>query len=134
MVQPTAADLGEVSLFSTLDERAREHVVSRLEVAEYAENDRIVVEGTAGVDLFVIRRGRALATQRERGMIRLLGPGDFFGEIALLGRGERTATITASTPMVVWILRSDAIRSLQNESPAVSEALVTAMQDRLADG
>jgi CRP-like cAMP-binding protein len=134
MSQPTAEELSGIPLFASLDDLARGHILTRLEVAEYSDGERIVVEGTSGEDLFVIRKGRAVATQKERGMIRLLGPDDFFGEIALLGKGERTATITASTPMEVWILRSDAIRALDNSNPAVLEALTTAMQDRLASG
>ena len=87
---------------------------------------------THGADLFIIDKGRATATQRERGLLRMLRDGDFFGEIALLGKGKRTATITAETPMVVWVLRGQAIRTLQADHPEVTKALVTAMGDRLA--
>jgi len=132
MSQPTADDLGRIPLLAGLPLHIQERLVRRLVVAEYAEGDRIVVEGADGLDLFIIDGGRASATQRERGLVRLLGPGDFFGEIALLGKGKRTATITATSPMVVWVLRGAAIEALRSESPEVTKALVTAMEDRLA--
>ena len=99
--QPTVADLGRVPLFASLDTHAQERLANRLDVDEYDGGQRIVAEGTPGQDPYTIDRGQAMATQRERGLLRLLGPGDFFGEIALLGKGQRTATITASSPMVV---------------------------------
>jgi len=132
MTQPTSEDLERVPLLASLNELARERLARRLDVVEYAEGERIVVENTPGSDFFIIDSGRATATQRERGLLRTLRAGDFFGEIALLRRGKRTATITASTPMVVWVLRGQAIRTLQVDHPEVTKALVTAMGDRLA--
>jgi len=132
MTQPTSDDLARVPLLASLDPRAKERLARRLEVVEYGEGDRIVVEGTSGTDLYIIDSGRATATQRERGLLRTLRPGDFFGEIALLEKGRRTATITASSPMVVWVLRGSAIRSLRTDFPEVTKALSTAMGDRLA--
>ncbi len=132
MSQPTVDDLGRVPLLASLDALARERLANRFDVAEYKDGERIVAEGTPGQDLYVIDRGRATATQRGRGLLRLLGPGDFFGEIALLGKGQRTATITALSPMVVWVLHGDAIRALQIESPEVTKELATAMEDRLS--
>ena len=129
---PTADDLGRVPLLASLDTLARERLANRFDVAEYDNGDRIVAEGTPGHDLYVIDRGHATATQQGRGLLRLLGPGDFFGEIALLGKGQRTATITASSPMVVWVLHGDAIRALQAEFPEVAKELSTAMQDKLS--
>ena len=131
--QPTSEDLERIPLLTSLDAHAKERLARRLEVVEYARDERIIIEGTSGADLYIIESGRATATQRERGLLRTLRPGDFFGEIALLEkRGQRTATVTASTPMVVWVLRGNAIRSLQAEFPEVTKALVTAMGDRLA--
>ncbi|HVQ88264.1 MAG TPA: cyclic nucleotide-binding domain-containing protein [Actinomycetes bacterium] len=132
MSQPTADDLSRVPLLASLDTHAQERLAPRFDVAEFDAGERIVAEGTPGLDLYVIDSGRATATQRGRGLIRLLGPGDFFGEIALLGKGMRTATITAASPMVLWVLHGDAIRLLQGEHPEVTEALSTAMQDRLS--
>lgn len=132
MAQPTSEDLERIPLLASLDELARERLARRFDVVEYAAGERIVVEGTHGADLFIIDKGRATATQRERGLLRMLRDGDFFGEIALLGKGKRTATITAETPMVVWVLRGQAIRTLQADHPEVTKALVTAMGDRLA--
>jgi CRP-like cAMP-binding protein len=62
-------------------------------------------EGQPGREFVIVLDGTAVATRRGR-KVATLGPGDYFGEIALLDPGERTATVTAETPMrlavVTW--------------------------------
>ena len=132
MSQPTANDLRRAPLLASLDDNARERLASSFEIAEYPDGKRIIVEGTPGNDLYIVDRGRAIATQREQGIVGMIGPGDFFGEIAPLGKRARTATVTASTPMVVWVLHERATQLLSLQHPEIANALTTAMQDHLA--
>jgi CRP-like cAMP-binding protein len=68
-------------------------------------------------------------------VLRTMGPGDFFGEIAILGpQGRRTATVTAVDDVVVWELFGTVFRTLQMESPDVAQALEQAMRTRLDAG
>ena len=132
MSQPTADDLRRAPLLASLDDNARERLASSFEITKYPNGERIIVEGASGHDLYIVDRGRAIATQRELGLVGMIGPGDFFGEIAPLASRERTATVTASTPMVVWVLDERATQRLRIDHPEVADALNTAMQDHLA--
>ena len=78
----------------------------------------MVVEGTATAT----RRGRKVAT---------IGPGSFFGELALLDQGPRAATVTADTDMQLLVLTSRAFSTLLHETPSVSRGILRGMAERL---
>ncbi len=69
---------------------------------------------------------------RDGGATQTLGPGDFFGEIALVETGRRTATVTASSPLEFFVLWGGDFRLLEREQPAVAESIRRAVADRLA--
>ena len=58
-----------------------------------------------------------------------LGPGDFFGELAILGDGRRTATVTTATPAQVLVLFGTEFRRLQQEYPEIAERIESALRD-----
>jgi len=91
--------LKQVPLFSDLDRRELSQVAESMKRREFAAGQEIAREGESGVGFFVIEHGNAKVTVHgdER---RRLGPGDYFGEIALIAQGARTATVTADTDMV----------------------------------
>ncbi len=88
--------LKQVRLFSDLDRRELEQIGSSMKERRFSAGQEIAREGESGVGFFVIRDGNAKVTVggEER---RRLGPGDYFGEIALIARSARTATVTAET-------------------------------------
>jgi voltage-gated potassium channel len=61
-----------------------------------------------------------------------LGPGDFFGEMAILGDGRRQATVTTSSPAKVLVLFGTEFRQLEQDHPQIAEQIETAMRDRAA--
>jgi CRP/FNR family transcriptional regulator, cyclic AMP receptor protein len=84
----------------------------------YAHEFFVVVEGTADV----LRDGRLVGT---------LGPGDFFGEVGLLGRGwTRTATVVATSPMRLLVLARQEFRELLSRFPAIAAPIVDAAARR----
>lgn len=93
----------------------------------------MVTEGQAGYAFYVLESGKATVT-RDGDELRTLEPGDFFGEIAILGGGRRTATVTATEPVVAWVMFGTTFRTLQMARPDVAEALQDAMRQRLATG
>ncbi len=133
MDNPTADDLLRCSLLTGLGPAERAALAERFEVEEFERGDRVVTEGRAGYAFHIIDTGTATVTQEGRAL-RSLGPGGFFGEIAIIGRGRRTATVTADGPLVVWSLFGTQFRSLQQENPSVAAALEVVMSERLATG
>ena len=62
--------------------------------------------------------------------IRELGPGDYFGEVAILGDGRRSATVTTTTPSQLLVLFGTEFRRLQEDQPEIAARLEAAMADR----
>ncbi|MGH7611890.1 MAG: PEP/pyruvate-binding domain-containing protein [Candidatus Dormibacteria bacterium] len=101
--EPDPAELAEalrpVPLFSGLDEDQRRQVAQLLKERRFARGETVVREGTGGAALFLIDQGeaRVLVGGEERATLRA---GDYFGEIALIDEGPRSATIVATTDLV----------------------------------
>ncbi|HVL81664.1 MAG TPA: cyclic nucleotide-binding domain-containing protein, partial [Actinomycetota bacterium] len=87
-------------------------------------------EGSPGREAFVIAEGRASVTLDGRAMAEL-GPGAFFGEMALLDRGPRSATVEALTPMTLFVLDARSFSSLLAETPSVVRKMLQTVAVRL---
>lgn len=124
----TPEDLSGIDLFESLDEGARATIAPWFEVQKTSPGVALIGEGAMGYSLFVLREGTASVTV-EGDEVRTLGPGDFFGELALLGRGQRSATVTTTSPATVLVLFGTEFRQLQQEHPEIAariEAVVAA--------
>jgi CRP-like cAMP-binding protein len=86
--------------------------------------------GDIGEEFFVIVEGSATAT-RNGVPIAKLGPGSFFGELALLDRGERTATVTADSDMRLLVLSRREFSSLLDAAPSVARKIIAELGSRL---
>jgi CRP/FNR family cyclic AMP-dependent transcriptional regulator len=93
-----AASLAEVPLFSRLAPRDRERLAERMKPRSWGEGETVIEEGRGGAGFWVVESGNATVSIRGE-PVRGLGPGDHFGEIALLDDGPRTATVTAATDL-----------------------------------
>ena len=91
---------------------------------------RLTGEGATGASLYVLVDGRASVTIGGD-EIRTLGPGDVFGELALLAVGRRTATVTTTEPSRVLVLFGDDVERLRSDYPEVAAGLEAAMRSRL---
>lgn len=94
---------------------------------------RLAGEGATGSSFFVLRHGEATVTAGGE-EIASLSAGDFFGEIALLGHGRRTATVTTRSPARVLVLVGNDFRELQAAFPEVAAEIEAQMRKRLAPG
>jgi CRP-like cAMP-binding protein len=96
------ADLAEklsgVALFSRLEQRDRERLAQRMKPRSWSEGETVIEEGRGGAGFWVIDSGNATVSVRGE-VVRQLGPGDHFGEIALLDDGPRSATVIAATDL-----------------------------------
>ena len=93
--------------------------------------ESIAVEGEQGVGFFVIETGTARVTigGEER---RTLGPGDYFGEIALISKAARSATVTAETPVRCWGLTSWEFRPIVQDNATVAWSLLESLAKMLS--
>ena len=131
MASARGDDLTRVPLFPALTAEDRDAVAGTSTVETFPAGSTLVHEGRAGYAFYVVAEGQVeVAKQGET--VRRLGPGDFFGEIAIIGEGRRSATVTATTPAVVWTMFGTEFRVLQQARPDVAAALLRAMEHRLA--
>jgi CRP/FNR family transcriptional regulator len=93
-----AAALGRVPLFAAVPEKELQRLARSFTERTFAPGREIVAEGGPGIGFFVIDAGEAAVT-RDGAEIRQLGPGDWFGEMALIDQGPRTATVVARTEL-----------------------------------
>ena len=126
-------ELQHLPLFSQLSKRERKRVAPLVEQIEVDAGRRLAAEGELAYELFVIEDGTA-AISRNGAPVATLGPGDFFGEIALLDDARRrTSTVVATSPMRLAVLQGHDVRVLEREMPAVARQIRAAIDARLAD-
>ena len=99
---------------------------------ECLEGVTVAGEGAPGYSFFVIAQGTAVVSADGDGLATL-GPGDFFGEVAILGGGRRSATVTTTSPATLLVMFGTEFRRLQEAQPEVAARLEAAMADRLAE-
>jgi CRP-like cAMP-binding protein len=101
-----------------------------MEVREVPAGETLFSQGEIAREFYVLLQG---AARVERGVetIRTLGPGDFFGEIALVTRSRRTATVTATEPSRLVVYDEPAFRQLLERNQAFSSRIWRAAADRL---
>jgi CRP-like cAMP-binding protein len=124
------AELAGVPLFASLGSAQLQELAGWFHVQNAGEGRRLVGEGAPGYTLFVIVEGTAQVTADGVALVTL-GPGDFFGEIAILGDGQRTATVTSTSPVRMLVLFGTEFRQLEAAHPAIAAELTAAMQSRL---
>ncbi len=103
ITRPACADVAPRPPYEELLSHIFEHLASELQPATYEPGDVIIREGEPGERFYIIASGRTRAT-KDGGQLREMGPGDSFGEIALLRQVPRTATVTALSRVEAGIL------------------------------
>jgi CRP/FNR family transcriptional regulator len=126
----SADTLKKVPLFSGLDNRELEQIATSMRERRFKAGDTVTQEGQGGVGFFVVEVGKAQVTVggEDRGVV---GPGDYFGEIALINDSPRTATLIASTDMLCHGMTPWDFRPLVESNSAIAWKLLTAMADKL---
>ncbi len=121
--------LEKVTFFQGLKKRQLENLGRRMVNRTYRKGDAIVVQGQGGEGFFIVTSGKAEAVRRradgEDLVVNEFGPGDFFGELALLDDGPRTATITAVEETNCLVLvRWDFLAILREDADMAVEVLL----------
>jgi CRP-like cAMP-binding protein len=120
----------KVPLFSAVSKGDLRAIVSAADELDEPAGTVLVREGEFRSELFVITAGTATATQDGR-EIRAMGPGDFFGEIALLCGGPRTSTVTAQSDVTLLILAPNPFLRVLRSEPDLLDEIMQALGDRL---
>ena len=131
-MRPTAADLERISLFASLSESEREELAESFEVKSTPAGTQLIGEGTGGYSFFALADGQARVSVEDN-EVATLDPGDCFGEMALLGDGRRTASVTTTTPATVYVLFGTEFHRLEQSHPAVVGRIKALMRERLIE-
>jgi CRP-like cAMP-binding protein len=130
MAKPSPDLLRNVGLFSTLDEKDLSSLSNEFNERRFSPGETIALEGAGGLMFFVVESGEA-AVEVHGEEVATLGPGASFGEIALIDRRPRTATVTAKSDLVTYGLPVFVFRPFVEARPDVAWKLLEQMADRL---
>jgi CRP/FNR family transcriptional regulator, cyclic AMP receptor protein len=128
-VEPAA--IKSISVFAGLDDDACAHVATACQNVEVEAGTTLTEEGDFGYAMFAVLEGTA-EVYKDGALLRTLGPGDVFGEIAVFFGGRRTATVVATSPMRLVMLFNRELVRLGREVPEVADRLRLTVADRLA--
>jgi CRP-like cAMP-binding protein len=122
--------LRRVPLFADLSRREVEKIARLFKERRFAEGETVVREGSGGAAFFLVDSGEAAVSVngKDRGTLE---PGDYFGEIALIDEGARTATITATSDLVCWGLTFWDFRPLVEANAAIGWKLLQSLAKKL---
>jgi CRP-like cAMP-binding protein len=130
VARPSPDLIRGVSIFASLDDRSIERLAGEFIERNFQPGQEIAHEGEGGLNFFVVAEGEADVTVHGD-KVGTLTSGDSFGEIALVDKSARSATITATTPMRAYGLPIWSFRPFAQEHPDVSWALLELLAERL---
>lgn len=124
------AVLAKVPLLSGLSQKDLTEVGQLCDEVDVPAGYVLMREGTPGSEFFVILDGSVEITSGGA-VLRVLGPDDFLGEIALVDHGHRTATATATTPARLLVMGTREFKSLLSAHPAIQDEVMLALAKRI---
>ena len=127
------ARLKSIRVFQQLSDEQLRSIAPFAEETSVPEGEQLVREGDFSYELIGIEEGTAKVT-REGEQVAELGAGDFFGEIGVMERGLRTATVVATSPMRLVTLTSWELRRMEKETPEAMEQIRQAADERRPAG
>jgi CRP-like cAMP-binding protein len=124
---PAPVDLIQrVPLFEEIEGRELERLANSFKERKFDQGDHIAEEGESGIGFFVIGDGEAAVTVHGE-QVHTLKAGDYFGEIALIDVGARTATVIAATPLTAYGLTAWDFRPFVESNASVAWKLLQHM-------
>ena len=129
--------LRAIPLFHTLGDRALQEIADLLIDRKFPKNATIFEEGVGGDYMYVIQEGQVKVTKmsedgREK-ILEILGPGDFFGEMALLDREPRSASVKTTLHCVLLALSRKDFVALLRRNPDIAMELIRVLSRRLRE-
>ena len=130
MAQPSADLIRSIPIFADLDESSVKQLASDFIEREFDEGQAIATEGEGGLNFFVVESGSAEVSVAGQ-TVGSLGPGASFGEVALVDKSARSATVTATSLLRAYALPVWSFRSFAESRPSVTWKLLELLADRL---
>ena len=122
--------LGRIPLFSGFDHRRLQRLGMLADEVDVPAGKVLMRQGESGTEMMVIVSG-SVAVERDGQRLNTLGAGDFFGEIALIASGPRTATVTAEEPTRLLVITHREFHSMMDEFPEVAAQVLNALAHRI---
>lgn len=129
---PKSLDLKSIWLFSNCNASELKRIRALFDEVETTQWHVLVEAGQPGTEFFLIVRGRAVVTRRGR-TVATLKPQDYFGELSLLDRKPRSATVVCETDMDLLVLSQRNFDRLLRTAPTIVNKLLRAMGNRLRE-
>ena len=123
------ARLERIPLFAGLSRKERRSVAQRADEVDIDAGREIVREGEFAYEFFAIEEGTAEVKRGEQHLAEL-GPGDFFGEMGLIEKAPRNATVIARSPVTAVVMTGSAFRQIDRELPSVAKQIRRAIDER----
>ena len=123
-------DVASIPLFAGLSKDDQRVVAQYADEVDVPAGYKLAEEGRFAYEFFAIEDGTAEVT-RDGSVLATLGPGDFFGEIGLLGADRRVASVTATSPMRLVVLTGSQLRAIESTMAPVAQRIRAAMTERL---
>ena len=123
------SQLRSVPLFQSLSSEERRAVAPHADQIEVPEGTELVRQGEFAYEFFVIEEGTAEVT-RDDERVAELGPGDFLGEMGIVEKVVRNATVRTTSPARVIVMTEQALRSMARLNPGVAERIKAAVEER----
>ena len=118
-------------LFAHCSKRELERIAQIADEIDLGKGKEMTRQGSRGREFFVLLEGDADVDKDGR-RINTLGPGDFFGEIALVSDTPRTATVTATSPVRALVITDRSFKRLLKDIPEIQSKVLSALAERLA--
>jgi CRP/FNR family cyclic AMP-dependent transcriptional regulator len=130
VARPSADLVRGIPLFAELDEASVTRLADEFIERSFEPGQEIATEGMGGLNFFVVESGEGTFNVHGN-EVGTFGPGDSFGEVALVDKSARSATITAKTPIRAYALPIWSFRPFIAEHPDVAWKLLEALAERL---
>jgi len=124
--------LASVPLFASLSKKERAEIARCADEVDVQEGKQLVKEGSYSYEFFVIEDGEAEVLRHDEHLADL-GPGDYFGEMGILGHAQRNATVVARTPLTAIVMTDRGLRRMEREMPQLADTLRAKVAERTSE-
>ncbi|MEY2430526.1 MAG: family transcriptional regulator, cyclic receptor protein [Acidimicrobiaceae bacterium] len=124
--------LASVPLFAACSRKDLQRIARASDEVQIPEGRTLMKQGDVGRECFVLVEGK-VKVERNGKRVASLGPGAYFGELSLLDKGPRTATVTAESPITVLVLGPREFSGVLDEVPTLAHKLLTALAQRIRE-